>query len=247
VHYILTDDYGREYCFGITPTLSRRTYVLSADSAADRDHWLEVLSKLGVMYHDGADGSGVSLEANVNARNRGSTTTKVDPRSLKEGFLVKQGGVWKTWHRRYFALFSHTLRYFKHKGDVVPAGEVPLIAGAIVQEEASTEPGKPYMFSVSSTLASVTTRKYMICADTESSRAEWIEAIRRVSSLQTSGIGASEEVRFFVKCCSLFHFFFFFFFFCCWFILTLFLFYFLCVCSRVFCCSFPLLLTGNHL
>lgn len=37
----------------------------------------------------------------------------------------------KNWRRRYFALFPHTLKYYKRKGDVTAQGEILLGAGIV--------------------------------------------------------------------------------------------------------------------
>ena len=65
----------------------------------------------------------------------GGDDTKIDPRTIKEGFLIKQGATVKNWKRRYFALFPHSLVYFKHKGDASAAGEISLRAGGTVEIE----------------------------------------------------------------------------------------------------------------
>ena len=40
----------------------------------------------------------------------------------KEGWLVKQGGSWKNWKRRWFVLSDSCLYYFKHTAENVPKG-----------------------------------------------------------------------------------------------------------------------------
>jgi len=44
----------------------------------------------------------------------------------KEGWLLKQGGRWKSWKRRYTILSGNVLYYFKKTNDGTPAGFVPL-------------------------------------------------------------------------------------------------------------------------
>ena len=40
----------------------------------------------------------------------------------KEGWLVKQGGSWKNWKRRWFVLNDGCLYYFQHTAENVPKG-----------------------------------------------------------------------------------------------------------------------------
>jgi len=43
-----------------------------------------------------------------------------------EGFLTKQGGVFRTWKQRWFTLDGNLLSYFKDKSDSNPAGKIDL-------------------------------------------------------------------------------------------------------------------------
>jgi len=43
-----------------------------------------------------------------------------------EGWLLKQGGSWKNWKRRYFVLNDKCLYYFKHTAENIPTGIIPL-------------------------------------------------------------------------------------------------------------------------
>ena len=45
----------------------------------------------------------------------------------KEGWLVKQGGSWKNWKRRWFVLNDGCLYYFQHTAENVPKGKSVLI------------------------------------------------------------------------------------------------------------------------
>ena len=40
----------------------------------------------------------------------------------REGWLVKQGGSWKSWKRRWFVLSDRCLYYFQHTAETVPKG-----------------------------------------------------------------------------------------------------------------------------
>ena len=41
----------------------------------------------------------------------------------REGWLVKQGGSWKSWKRRWFVLSDRCLYYFQHTAETVPKGK----------------------------------------------------------------------------------------------------------------------------
>ena len=42
----------------------------------------------------------------------------------REGWLVKQGGSWKSWKRRWFVLSDRCLYYFQHTAENVPKGKM---------------------------------------------------------------------------------------------------------------------------
>merc|ERR1712212_278482 len=44
----------------------------------------------------------------------------------KEGWLLKQGGSWKNWKRRWFVLSDRCLYYFQHTAEKLPKGMIPL-------------------------------------------------------------------------------------------------------------------------
>lgn len=61
----------------------------------------------------------------------------------KKGWLRKQGGVVKTWHRRWFILNEDYLFYFQKEEDVKPLGMISLHGNKIIQHPANPdEPDK---------------------------------------------------------------------------------------------------------
>merc|ERR1712242_669106 len=44
----------------------------------------------------------------------------------REGWLLKQGGSWKSWKRRWFVLNDRCLYYFQHTAETAPKGIIPL-------------------------------------------------------------------------------------------------------------------------
>ena len=47
----------------------------------------------------------------------------------REGWLVKQGGTWKSWKRRWFVLSDRCLYYFQHTAETVPKGLYHCLTG----------------------------------------------------------------------------------------------------------------------
>jgi len=174
-------DYGREFAFGVTPPLSSRTYVLVAFSAVERDDWVKALTKHGAVLYSSGDLTSVPGGAGLAASH--DRQSKVDPRSLFEGHLFKQSSQLKTWNRRYFALFAHTLVYYKHKGDVQPAGDIPLLAGGTVAVEDTPKNDKDvergFAFSLTP-LGGTSQRKVLLVADSEADRQAWLGALEPV-------------------------------------------------------------------
>lgn len=122
---------------------------------------------------------------------------------LKEGWLVKQGGRYKSWKRRYFILKPDALLYFKSnlKLKDTPLGRIPLstilrvesVAGETVAKSKKNTP----FFKI---VITGTRGYYLIEGETISQVNEWIAAIKkaivqtgRVSVLATSHM-SSEEV-----------------------------------------------------
>jgi len=103
--------------------------------------------------------------------------TTIYPGSLKEGTLMKEGGSFKSWRQRFFVLYPQNLCYFKKAGDKLVQGEIPL-AGAVVAEEPATA-SQSFMFSV---MPLQSKRKYLMSSPDDSSRQDWISALRQAIS-----------------------------------------------------------------
>nr|XP_018670777.1 cytohesin-1 [Ciona intestinalis] len=63
----------------------------------------------------------------------------------KEGWLLKQGGRYKTWKRRWFILSDNCLYYFEYTSDKEPKGIIPL---ENLQIREVTDPRKPNCFEM---------------------------------------------------------------------------------------------------
>jgi len=89
----------------------------------------------------------------------------------KEGFLTKQGGIVKSWRRRWFVLQEGYLYYYKNKGDQEYAGVVPLEGCRV--NTATKKTGKSHAFEVCTP-----ERVYYLFADTHAGMEGWMAAIR---------------------------------------------------------------------
>lgn len=109
---------------------------------------------------------------------------------IKEGWLCKQGGRYKSWKRRWFILNDNCLYYFQFTTDKEPKGIIPL---ENIQVRDVPERSKPYCFELYS--ANNTTIKacktdhegkviegkhnvYRICASSDDEKNEWIKCLR---------------------------------------------------------------------
>jgi len=110
----------------------------------------------------------------------------------REGWLVKQGGTWKSWKRRWFVLSDRCLYYFQHTAETVPKGIIPL--ENVCVRAVSGEGDKQWQFELFNKSAAVNTVKgcktdkagtvvvgnhkvYKMVAASEEERNEWIRCI----------------------------------------------------------------------
>jgi len=111
----------------------------------------------------------------------------------REGWLVKQGGSWKSWKRRWFVLSERCLFYFQHTAESVPKGIIPLenVAVRVVDGEGD----KKWQFELFSDDKAVETVKgcktdkagavvmgnhkvYKMAASSEEDRDVWMKCIK---------------------------------------------------------------------
>jgi cytohesin len=110
---------------------------------------------------------------------------------VKEGWLSKQGGRYKTWKRRWFILNDNCLYYFQYTADKEPKGIIPL-ENVQVREVTKGE-HKQHCFEIHSdnsdfikacktdSEGKVVEGKhtvYKMCASTAEEKEEWIRSIR---------------------------------------------------------------------
>ncbi|XP_060570718.1 rho GTPase-activating protein 22-like isoform X3 [Ruditapes philippinarum] len=69
-------------------------------------------------------------------------------RQNKCGWLRKQGGMVKSWHRRWFVLNADYLFYFAKEDDVRPLGMIHLPGNKIIQHQANPEEPDKFLFEL---------------------------------------------------------------------------------------------------
>jgi len=121
----------------------------------------------------------------------------------KEGFLVKQGGVVKSWKRRWFVL-KDNLYYYRKRGDKQPIRAI-LLRSAIVKVCATEDGQRPFTFWVTRTREyeeSILTadkpnseleiipigRKFYLRAPSDVEMKAWVEHIQIVIQQQNANI-----------------------------------------------------------
>lgn len=91
---------------------------------------------------------------------------------LKEGWLTKQGGLFKTWHKRWFYIMGKTLFYSKEPG-IAEKGQISL--DKKVSIALAPESKKPFSFKIITP-----TRIYLISAPDEAAKASWVKVLSNV-------------------------------------------------------------------
>jgi len=109
----------------------------------------------------------------------------------REGWLLKQGGSWKSWKRRWFVLNDRCLYYFQHTAENVPKGIIPLENVRVRRVE--DRDGKQFVFEIYSDMAEIIKgcktdsngtvvqgnhKYYRLSATNEEDRDEWIQCIQ---------------------------------------------------------------------
>jgi len=111
------------FTFGITPSPgsnSSRTFILTASDIADRDSWMTTIQRLLPSLTRAPRDRRLMQNETFPSDEKAS---RVDPRSVKEGYLDKLDPEHKHKRRRYFILLRDRILYFKTKKDAADAGE----------------------------------------------------------------------------------------------------------------------------
>jgi len=109
----------------------------------------------------------------------------------REGWLMKQGGSWKSWKRRWFVLSDRCLYYFQHTAETAPKGIIPLENIAV--RPLDDKDGKQWAFEIyneagdivkgcktdsSGTVVQGNHHHYRMSAASEEDRDLWMNCIR---------------------------------------------------------------------
>jgi len=100
---------------------------------------------------------------------------KLDPFSVKEGFLTKQSGVVNlVWRVRYFVLTRDYLSYFREKNRDEPARWKIFLHDAKLQLEPDDAFNKAFTFSIIQN-----NRKYTIAASSKEEMEGWVNTLKQ--------------------------------------------------------------------
>jgi len=107
---------------------------------------------------------------------------KILQNAVKEGWLTKQGGVVRSWQRRYCVLKDNLLFYFKAQEDDTPKGCIPL-RGCTVKD-ASADTKHQFSFGIYQTAQSAEKRTFFLYTETEEELHSWMKAFASVPSIK---------------------------------------------------------------
>lgn len=110
-------------------------------------------------------------------------------RIMKSGFLRKQGGMVRTWHRRWFCLNGDCLFYFAKEDDVKPLGSLFLPGNRVSEIQWTPDDSDKYLFEICPDLLDPGKSQprpipnqdlFLLCANNGDERQKWMKAIRKV-------------------------------------------------------------------
>eukprot|EP00736_Rhodelphis_marinus_P010577 Rmarinus@m.4084 len=88
------------------------------------------------------------------------------------GYLLKKGGEWRPWKRRWFVLHGPILTYYKAKADIEPLGQLDLRGSTVKPSDK-----RPYSFSVDSKPEVNRRSTYLLACSSQNECQKWIEAL----------------------------------------------------------------------
>ncbi|KAJ5080786.1 non-specific serine/threonine protein kinase [Anaeramoeba ignava] len=99
----------------------------------------------------------------------------MEEKVIKQGFMTKQGGRWKSWKKRWFVLRGKIIFYYKNPKKRSPIGMLPITqASKVYVSQAKTK--KKFCFN----LEIPGQRTYLISAPSEEEMNSWIEIINQI-------------------------------------------------------------------
>jgi len=106
----------------------------------------------------------------------------------KAGYLTKQGGLVKSWKKRWFILKGAFLYYFKSPNRLSDTKGMVLLEDAIAQR--AQFPGKSHGFTIQTQ-----DRLYYIYAETDLDAEDWINAINKAATSRQRSISVQATVQ----------------------------------------------------
>jgi PH domain/Ankyrin repeat len=176
-----------------TPPPLIATPASASAAAADGGHGGAALGHLPSIFEDG-DGDGALHYLSEEDEDGGATQGTVGPNNAYgsemddgnaplpedcydlgtplhvEGWMAKQGQIFKTWKNRWFVLDGRRMAYYTKEGAPKPKGVIEMIEGTDVVIEEKYP--KPFCFTISTP-----TKRYILQAADEDEMVEWIEAV----------------------------------------------------------------------
>ncbi|ELP92770.1 hypothetical protein EIN_371920 [Entamoeba invadens IP1] len=108
---------------------------------------------------------------------------------MKQGWLVKEGGGWKSWKRRWFALNGNSLMYYKDQLMMKKMGEIDIsLAFSITPNDETKIKHYQNLF-----LIRTPSRVYNISATSEQDREEWINVLTQCTKSVTEQLVVEKE------------------------------------------------------
>lgn len=162
------------FAFFLVPVPGGRQFALSAKDSQDQVNWLEAF-KISVPTMTVVKGIASPLLACSAGRNFLQVTQR-STRSIKEGFMLKQGHLNKNWKRRYFVLEPTLLEYFKNPHDKHIKGVVTLGSDG---DFATVETDVQFTLGVNSPKKLT----LVLCCETPVDLLAWLAAFQQIKNL----------------------------------------------------------------
>lgn len=186
VTLLKTQDLNRPYTIGLQPAGQKRTYVITADSAASLKSWVKAMLDCGSVYAPGS--------STIDEIKSEDTVERVSPYSTIEGWLWKRGGRIASWKFRYMMIENGLLHYYKGNDPASlsqPIRSILLYDAQVhhlsipeTQEYVSHLPKGSVLTGVASSIRlipppSLNLRSFVFCAHNEAEATRWVDKIQR--------------------------------------------------------------------
>eukprot|EP00736_Rhodelphis_marinus_P013032 Rmarinus@m.11245 len=117
------------------------------------------------------------------------------PSVYRDGFLWKQGGKWKSWKRRWFVVEDSTLIYYRQQGDGEPVQSSVDLKDCTVHLPEEKKLVDTFCFVVHTCAEANKRADYVIRAETEDERDEWMQVFRSAGQFDRQREKEIEEIK----------------------------------------------------